>query len=268
MILSEVPGVDFATMDVHPYLVVGAGGAAADLTCRAIFASREGDATGPTVISLPLLPAGTLADSRSYLAVATGCAHEWPEIDAGAADASRADASNDGSDPVLDAGPDRSLVCGPAASARAGLVLVRLSRTNFSYKLGFQVVHASAATPPASLALDNGATNVTLFFVDEVSFSQIAPRNQPGLVARSDFGSSLGPARVRIQAANAAPFAAVETNLATVLRQSDVQESALGEGHNYSFVALGARPGQTVGAPFHAFRTVLVDNAPRTGPEP
>ncbi|HEX9296749.1 MAG TPA: hypothetical protein VF881_12980 [Polyangiaceae bacterium] len=272
MVLPALTGVDFATMDVHPYLVLGASEAPADFTCRTILARRQNGedadvgAAGPVAVSLPLLPAGTLADARSYLAVATGCALEWPEVDAGTTDAGAADATVDA---TLDAGPDRADVCGRAASAQAGLLLVRLSRTNFSYQLGFQVVHASAATPAASLALDNGATNLTLFFADDLNLGQIDPRNQPGLVERSIFGPSLGTARVRIHAANSNAFPSIERSLSAVLLQSQLQESSLLDGHNYSFVMLGAGAGKAVGDPFQPFRTVLVENAPRLdGPEP
>jgi hypothetical protein len=255
LILSEVPGVDFRTMDVHPYIVLGASDAPADLTCRAILDVREAGVSGRVAVSLPLLPAGTLVDARSYLAVATGCGREWPGADAGS-DGGSVDAS-------FDAGPDGASVCGPGASAQAGLVLVRLSRTNFTYELGFQVVHASAATPSVSFALDNGATNLTLFFADDVNLGQISPRNQPGLVERSIFGPSVGTARVRVHAAHSNAFPSVERTLSAVLMQSQLLESSLAPGKNYSFVMVGARPGQAVGAPLQAFRTVLVENSPQ-----
>ena len=101
LVLTELPGVDLATMGVRPYAIVdapagvdGGSGCASILEAQDGAISEDGALRGTIAIALPLIPAGTLVEGRSYLGVVTGCASRWPYADA---------------DPDADAGSDANL---------------------------------------------------------------------------------------------------------------------------------------------------------------
>jgi len=267
LVLSELGPIDLATMDVHPYLIIGADGLNAQLSCRQVLQSPTADAASgggpslPVAVSLPLIPARTLAESRSYLAAVTGCANGWPAAagsEAGSGDASAGDAGEDAS--------DGSSICGKGlgGSVGPGLSLVRLSRRVNVLKLGFQTMNASSAATPASLLITQAITNNTIFSSDALDTGQISPHAQPGYVAKSDFGISFGSVTLHVvPPAGSAAFSEFQSFLDSVLALNHFMETDLTEGSNYTFVLLGAQPGQEAVAPWHPFRIALVETAPK-----
>lgn len=289
LVLGELRGVDLTTMGVHPYAVVG-GGAAAEggTTCAAILDAQDGAvaddgaARGPVAIALPLIPAGTLAEGRSYLGVVTGCALRWPYADAADAEAGNdADADRD-AEPDAEAGreageggadaaeggdanvfrpPDRAATCGASSRApNAGLVLVRLSRRDVGARFGLQAVHASTAVAGARIAVERIAGSAPVFSAD-LGPNQIVPRDGLTAVTRDDFGSSIGVALLRI-ASPVSAFPSAVFSLGPALAASGIEESALVEGDLLSLVLLGAQPGQNPGPPWNGARIAVVRNAP------
>jgi len=224
----------------------------------------------PGLLSLPIIPAGTLSDRRSYLAVTTGCAALPPtgggaaSSDAATSDAASGDASagSDAMAPVVPA----ATVCGlDTTSANAGIVLVRLSRIVVAPKLGFQLVHASAATPDAVLVFTQPLTGNTLFSISKLGFGQIAPAHDAKVILHSDLGANAGSASVRVAPAGSPGFPAVEGNLADILMESGLDASILDASESFTFVLIGARAGTSPKRPWHPFDAVLVKNAPVTG---
>jgi hypothetical protein len=254
---------DPRTTDVHPYLVTGAGGSA---SCKQILRGPSdggADAGGAAAHSLPLLPAGTLGESRSYLAIANGCAFPAaapPPPDAGP-DAGDAEASA-----VVDSGPP-TVACGTGFGATTlGLSLVRLSRRIDFSKVGFQTVNGSNATTPAMLLMENWTTNVTIYATDPLELGQISPHAQPGYVSRDDFGLPIGSAPLSVvPPGGTGTFPEFATNLASVLALSHLREDDLTEGALFTFVMLGAEPRQMVDPEAAPFRIVLVRSAPEVG---
>jgi hypothetical protein len=277
VVLSTLGTIDLRTTDVHPYLVLGGTGANAATSCKQLLESRGADAASaadagaPFALSLPLLPAGTLSDPRSYLAVATGCAQTSPPPDAGrpdggdAADGSDSSDGADGSDRSDDGGLNVAAMCGTGpGSTTLGLSLVRLSRRINFTKIGFQTVNASHAASPASLLVEQSGTQVSIFFSDTLVLGQISPRNQPGLVAKGDFGAALpGASLFHVQPpAGTGAFPEFLINWATLLSTNGATEDDIVEGANFTFVLLGAQPGQNAGTRGHPFRIKLIENAP------
>jgi hypothetical protein len=263
---------DARTTDVHPYLVVGADGANAPLSCRQILRGMEDGGTDastpvppdggrlPSAYSLPLVPAGTLAESRSYLAIANGCAMPARTPEAGApADAGDAEAGD------VDAGPSLA-ACGTGfGPTTLGLSLVRLSRRVDYSRVGFQTVNGSNAAAPAMLLMENWTTNVTIYASDGLDLGQISPHAQPGYVSRDDFGVPVKSALLSVvPPVGATPFPEFDDNLGVVLAASHLEESDLTEGSLFTFVLLGAQPKQTDDPRAAPYRIVLVPSAPST----
>jgi hypothetical protein len=248
LVLGAIPMVDPAVNDVHPYLVLRRAGADAAATCATLLGGSDSDA-GAAVLSLPTIPAGTLSARHSYLAVATGCTQPVAIIDGGVP-----------SDKPATSG---ETVCGPdSASPSASLVLVRLSRLPVAPKIGFQFVHASAATPEAMLVLAHGVTGNTLLSIGKLGFGQIAPPDQSKLVSSIDLFPDPGTASVRIAATGATSFPSADVPLSQILEQSGLDEKSLDATDTFTFVLLGARPGKAPPSPWHAFEPLLVENAP------
>jgi hypothetical protein len=252
---------DPRTTDLHPYLVVGAQ---AQSCAQILRGSNDGgaDAGAPTAYSLPLVPAGTLGESRSYLAIANGCARPAPTPpppDAGA-DAGDAEAS------IVDSGPV-TVACGTGfGPTTLGLTLVRLSRRIDFGKIGFQTVNGSNAAAPAMLLMENWTTNVTVFASDPLELGQISPHAQPGHVSRDDIGLPIGSAPISVvPPGGTGTFAEFATNLASVLAMSHLAEDDLTEGALFTFVLIGAQPRQTADPSAAPFRVVLVRSAPDVG---
>jgi hypothetical protein len=251
-------GLDLATTDVHPYLVIGASG---NDTCQELLRPdaglASGDAGPPVAMSLPLIPAGTLADARSYLGVATGCAHPV------AAPPSPADAGD--ATPDVDDGAARSAaLCGSGfGPGTLGLSLVRLSRrTNFS-KVGFQAVNGSGATAPASMLIENPRSNLTVFFADALALGQITPHALPALVDKGDLGVPVGAGLLHVDPSpGGPPFTGFTTTIAIVFASSGLEESDIVEGKNFTFVMLGPRPGPIGAGSANRFAVQLIRNDP------
>jgi hypothetical protein len=245
LVLGAIPFVDPAANDVHPYLVPHGAGVDAAATCATLLAPEAGAA----VLSLPTIPAGTLSARHSYLAVATGCTQPVAIIDGGVP-----------SDKPATSG---ETVCGPdSASPNASLVLVRLSRLPVAPKIGFQFVHASAATPEAMVVLAHAITGNTLLSIAKLGFGQIAPADESKLVSSVDLFPDPGMASVRIASTGATPFPAADFLVSQILEQSGLDAKSLDATDTFTFVLLGARPGKTPPSPWHAFQPLLVENAP------
>ncbi len=229
-----------------------------------------GDAGNPNAsayVSLPLIPAGTLGESRSFLAVANGCARPISAPvrdggDGGDLDAGDAEVGVDRESP-LDTG-----ACGTGfGPTTLGLTLVRLSRrTNFS-KVGFQTVNASNAASPASFLVEQANTKVSVYFTDSVVLGQITPRALPTFVNTGDLGVVPTAAILRVTApTGGTPFPEFHTDLATVLAANQLTGTDLTEATNFTFVLLGARPGRVLGSGEQPFQIDIVENAPK-GPD-
>jgi hypothetical protein len=278
-VVTSIGTADLRTTDLHPYLVVGADGTGS-MSCKQIVRGAAPDAasdggpagadagsSSPVAVSLPLISAGTLAESRSYLAVANGCA--LPAAARSTTDAGGAVDASDAGD-AAETGDDgtaaRLALCGSAFGPTSlGLSLVRLSRrTDFS-KVGFQVVNGSNATAPASFIIENSFTNVTLFFGDSLALGQIAPHAQPGYVDQDDFPALKGALDLMVEPpAGTAYFPAFQTTLGNVLTSSHLDASDLVAGSLFTFVLLGARSGQDAGSTGHPFGIELVSSTPTT----
>jgi hypothetical protein len=248
LVLEAIPSIDLAANDLHPYLVPKSAGFDPAATCETLLGAAAGDAASIGPLPLPIIPAGTLSDRRSYLAVATGCTAPVAIIDGG---------------PASDKPPTSGdTVCGPdPGSAMAGLVLVRLSRLDIAPKLGFQVVHASAATPDAILTFAQPLSGSTLFSTGRISFGQIAPPHEPKVISVLDLRSNAGMATVTI-GPSSGTFTTVQASLADILMESGLDEKSLDVSSSFTFVLIGARPGKTPSAPWHAFDAVMIENAP------
>jgi hypothetical protein len=315
LVLAELRGVDLSAMDLRPYAVVGGGaGSDAGPGCSAILnaqdgAAREnrgnggnggdggdGAARGPVAVGLPLIPAGTLVEGRSYLGVVTGCAWPWPypDVDA-AADVHEAgnDAKSDDASDAMDSGgsrdaprdadaadgsdaepadvamdvfrpPARAAICGASTGLpNAGLVLVRMSQRDVGTNFGFQAVHASTAVAGARIALERAGGSAPVLSIDLGPF-QIVPRDGLTSVTRTDFGPSLGAAALRV-ASLTGIFPAVTVSFASALAASGIDESGLLEGNRLSLVLIGAQPGQNPGPPWNGSRIAVVRNTPGGG---
>jgi len=278
---SEFGGIDLSTMDLHPYAVVGGLGPGAEggQTCTAILdapdsaAGDDGAAHEPIVVRLPLIPAGTLAEGRSYLGVVTGCARAWPYADAEAGSDARdaSDAGNDADGPGdADATgidvfrpPPRAAVCGASTGdPNAGLVLVRLSRRDVGASFGFQAVHASAAIAAARVSIERTGGSAPALTAD-IGPYQIVPRDGLIAVPQEDFGPTVGSAMLRV-ASPASTFPALTVPFSSALAASDIPEAGLALGDRFSLVLIGAQPGQNPGPPWNAGRIVVIRNAPFT----
>jgi hypothetical protein len=216
-------------MDVHPYLVFGGG---SETTCAALLARRsargadaEAGAPGPFTAPLPGLLAGTLDEPHSYLAAVTGCAAALPR------------ASDSGPDPV----------CGDDSTGEGpGLSLVRLSRQTSRLDVGFQVIHASQASPSLSVEIDELSTGSRLAAFGPLEFGQLVPPGQPTYVPRVSL--SQGPTRyaVRVSAGSRSfPL----TTLASIFDSSGLSGVDFGSDNLLTLVLLGASPGLDSGQP-------------------
>jgi hypothetical protein len=257
--LTHLPQ-DPHTIDQHIYLVVGADGANADLPCKQIVGPDRSVGV-PQTFSLGILPAGTLGESRSYLAVANGCAYPapWPNV------VPPPDAGDAGS---VDGGPTTA-GCGTpllGGTTTLGLTFVRLSRRIDYAKVGFQTVNASTATVPAMLLMDNFTTNITIFASDTLELGEISPRAQPGYISKDDFGLPIGTAAISVvPPAGTGVFPDFQTNLGAVLLQNHMTESDLTEGALFAFVLVGAEPRQTSDSRAAPFRISVVPSLPGVG---
>jgi hypothetical protein len=279
LILSELRGIDRSTMDIRPYVVVENGTGSAGQGCATLdmldgSAAEDAAAGKRFVAALPLIPAGTLAEGRSYLGVVTGCVRPWPfsEVEAGVdgGDAGRDDVAprDDGGDAARDATvfrpPARAAICGPASGGpSAGLVLVRLSQRDVGAHLGLQAVHASMAVTIGRIAVVGAGGSSPIFSADIGPF-QITPRDMPVAVEKVLFGPTLGAASLQIGSPNGA-FATVASPLANAFTASGIDETALRDGDLLSLVLIGAQPGQDPGPPWNATRVTIVRNAPLAG---
>jgi hypothetical protein len=251
IVLGAIPLVDPAVNDVHPYLIPKSAGGDPSMTCAAVLDAAAADGSSGGVLSLPTIPAGTLAAAHSYLAVATGCTQPVAIIDGGVPSDKPAATSGE-------------TVCGPdSATPNASLVLVRLSRLRNAPRLGFQFVHASAATPESTLSFAESLSGNTLFSISKLAFGQIAPPDKAKLVSRIDLSTSPGMATVRVASTGSTPFPAVDASLSDILGRSGLGEQSLDAADAFTLVLLGARPGKTPPSPWHAFQPVMVENAPQ-----
>jgi hypothetical protein len=249
----------------------------------------DGAGRGVVAISLPLMPAGSLLEGRSYLGVVTGCARPWPFSDVeagmdggeGGSDVSEAgadvgEAGRDVSDAGADTGgidiatvdvfrpPARAAICGSSSDApNAGLVLVRMSQREVGARFGFQAVHASTAVATARIAIERAGGASPIFSADLGPY-QIVPRDGLIAVAKDDFGITVGAATLRV-ASPVSVFPTVAVSLAASLAASEIDEAALSLGERFSLVLIGAQPGQNPGAPWNAARIAVVRNAPLAG---
>jgi hypothetical protein len=283
-VLAELESIDLATADIHPYAVVGGGARSADgaFDCAASLESSDGaiaDDGGATgaVVPLPAIPARTLLEGRSYLAVATGCALPWPYAesdggrdagDGGEGDANGGDAPTDGSgasdatNDVFFRPPPRAAVCGTTGTS-AGLVLVRMSTRIAGPRFGFQVVHASVAVAGARVSLDRPVTSAPIFVAEAGPF-QIVPRDGLLAVSREEFGDTVGSAQVSV-GSTAGAFATSSILFSAALAASDIDETSLALGDRLTLVVVGAEPGHAAGPAWNAARVAVVRNAPFAG---
>jgi hypothetical protein len=299
VVFSQIGDIDLSAMNVHPYAVVGANpGSDGGPTCAAILDAEDagvnddGSARDPVAVPLPVIPAGTLAEGRSYLGVVTGCARRWPYADVDAStDGGDASDAKDGSDggqdthatdtdgavdpeggadaPRSDATPDvfrppaRAAICGASTGApNAGLVVVRLSRRDVGARFGFQAVHASTAVAAARMAIERTGGSVPVLTAD-IGPYQIVPRDGLIAVTLDDLGPTFDRATLRV-ASPSSMFPAVTAPLASALAASDIDEARLVLGDRFSLVLIGAEPGQNPGPPWNASRVAVVRNAPFT----
>jgi hypothetical protein len=296
--LSAFEGIDLLTTELHPYLV--APGAPAAATCREILEAADAGAPGSVVV-LPILPAGTLAEQRSYLLVSTGCVktiftHEPPFVDASSPGDARDDgpaeadagaeaddgaAGGDAAPALADAnaadarppevppptGPDPS-VCGgdgKPGSGAATLLLFALSRHPTFDMLGLQAAHASAATPAMLVRMTPEDGQASLYLTSSVSSGQLSPRT-PALFARHEFGTVLGAAKISIAPTTSTSVATFESTLGEILARSGIAEEEFTTAKNFVLVLLGAAPGAHAGPGTQPFTAILVDSAPTPPP--
>jgi hypothetical protein len=283
-VLAELEPIDLATADIHPYAVVGSGARSRDgaFDCAASLEASDGavaddGGAARAVVLLPAIPARTLVEGRSYLAVATGCALPWPYAesdggsDAGDANGDAGDANGDAPTDVSDASdatndvfrpPPRAAVCGTPGSS-AGLVLVRMSTRSAGARFGFQVVHASVAVAGARVSLERPAASGPIFVAEAGPF-QIVPRDGLLAVSREELGETVGSAQVSL-GSPAGAFATSSILLSAALAASDIDETSLTLGDRLTLIVVGAEPGHGAGPAWNAARVALVRNAPFAG---
>jgi hypothetical protein len=238
VVLRAWPGIDPATTDVHPYAVAGG---AAGATCSDLLGRRDaGDAAGQRATSLPLIPAGTLGPPASYLAIAAGCA----------------------ADPAVFPDAGRDPACG-AIAGRSGpdLVLVRLSRTVLSTLIGLQGVHASRATPLATVDFVDVGTNTLLTSFGPLEFGQISPTEPPAYLTQFGLSHEATEFGLRVGAAGGG-FPSTLLPLAPILAASGFDTSRTWASGNMTFVLLGALPGLEGGVPGAPFQVAAVLSSP------
>jgi hypothetical protein len=240
--LSAIAGVDLATDDVRPYLVLGAG---AETTCADVLGKHpdaEAGGSGPWAAPLPAIPAGTLREAHSYLAVVTGCA------------AAPFRAS--------DSGPD--LICGADPTFPGpGIVLVRLSRQSARLDFGFQVLHASQASTSLSLTIDDTSPTVRIASFGPLGFGQLVPPNEPMFVPRVSL--SQGSAAYSVTITTAAGRSAPPVTLASVVSSSGIADIDFRTDNGLTLVVLGASPGEDAGPFGRQSLVAAVRNDPRGG---
>jgi hypothetical protein len=244
LVLPALPGVDPATVGIHPYGVIGADASA---TCAALLTASGPtdampDATGTRTVSLPIIPAGTLAEQASYLAVATGCTVD-PHL-------------------ALDAGKDE--VCGSGAGRPAGpdIVLVRLPRRSMSLFVGLEAVHASRATAAALVDLTDTTTGSRLASLGPVSLGQIAPGEQPQFVSQLALTRDPSQFAVRVSSNGFNSGIPITSSLASVFALSGLPMSMWWNTLGLTFVVLGAAPGPDAGG--NSLQVAAVENAPQS----
>jgi hypothetical protein len=237
IVVSDLAGVDFARDALRLIVVAGSApdlGASSCVEALTLAEPNPADAAtdpdaattdGSAVPSLraqtlPLLPAGTLANARSFMLVATGC------LGATAHDA-----------------PESAMLCGAGyAPTRPtlGMVLAPMSRRTLNGRLGLQLLHASRATdaivgvsvPP----VDSGVP--ALFVVSDVVHGQIAPRLANVDRAKVAYGTPIEASQIDIR--RKAPGTVI-VPWGEALARGGVP--AVADGRNYTIVFVGPLPG-------------------------
>jgi hypothetical protein len=275
VVRSDRLGIDLAATDVHPYLVLEQGeGRAA--TCAEILTASDAGTSRPAAVSLPMLPAGTLAAQRSYLLVSTGCAAFGISEDAGAPTGA-AELDTDGGGASRDAGIDAEAAPPPPPSApdpavcggdgktpapTASLVLVAVSRDRVDNQVGLQALHASPATPAVSVRITPTDAPAPVVVAAQLATGQLAPP-RPGFHSLYEFGTTPGLATLTVEPSITGSVPNFETTLAAVLSSSHVADADFrGATRNFTLVLVGAAPGLRDAGSAQPFAAVLVDNAP------
>jgi len=312
LVLTELREVDLSTMGVQPYAVVGGdAGAEGGLGCAAILDAQDGAVAddgalrGPVAVALPLIPAGTLTEGRSYLGVATGCALRWPYADpdadadagsisdAGDSEAGRdADAGGD-ADFDADAAVRADVAEGGSDAARGGDGSFDATEDVFRIPDRAATCGGSSRAPTAGLVLVRlSRREVGASFGLQAVHASTAVAGARIVVERMGgsapvFSAELMPNQIvprdglsavarddfgsSIGAAAlrvASPVSAFPSavfSLGSALAASGIEESSLVEGDVLSLVLIGAQPGQNPGPARNAARVAIVRNAPPGG---
>lgn len=232
---------------VRAHVIAGDLGAIAGLDCAEILAlAAEADA--PVVAAaLPVLPAQVFAEEKSLLLVPTGCLFgkglSHPDTEEGCGDRSATVASASG-DPTT-----------------AGLVAVAMSRLSTAGRVGFQVVHASAAMPTVHVWLIPG---------DDAAAGQVLVRNLiPGAIA--PFPPSAGLSRfglgtlerVLVQTVDPGTVRVVSSvSMSEILANGELSSHEINDGEAFVLVAVGAAPGADPTGFWHPLTYTLVRSDP------
>ncbi len=229
--LADVAATDGTSSDA------GSGDAPMDAGSGLADASDDAGGTATTLSFLPALPAGTFSGQRSLLLVAAGCV-------GGPGHTS----------------PSELSVCGDGYTSKSPTirpVLVTLSRTTGTGRVGLQGVNASAATPWVELrnTPKDGAGAATI--ATKVVFGAIAP--VPPRLDKPLVGYAIDDSAIEVFVQGS-----------TVASQSHDWLDVLGRsggltllnGRSYSLVLLGPRPGFTAFEWWQAPLLVALDNDP------
>ena len=199
LVAGVIAGVDVMTDALRIIVVAGDEALLSATSCAEALAAAEADpadasvdsdaaAAGDAAVadalrarSLPVLPATTLAQGRSFLLVATGC------LGAPAHDAA-----------------NREAICGSGYTTTRptlGMVLAPMSRLTASARLGLQMLHASRATDSVGVVSlpppESG--DPALFVASDVVYGQLAPRFANTQYSKAAYGVPLEDSQLEVR---------------------------------------------------------------------
>ncbi|MCC6552566.1 MAG: hypothetical protein IT372_06015 [Polyangiaceae bacterium] len=239
-VVDPIGSVIPAGSSVQPHVLGGDLGAIAGLDCEEALA-LAGSGGPVTAAALPVLPESVFEAERSLLLVPMGCAGGPGHTD-----------------------PAQEAICGPGyteSTPTVTLAAAAMSRLTTAGKVGFQVLHASAAMPAVDVRITAGTSGAPE--------AQLAPGLTPGAIGPFPPFSSLGSVDLGVVAAvtlrTYPPGEQTSTSalmLGDALAHSDVQAADIVEGKNFVLVAVGAAPGTASGPFWHALTYALVKADP------
>ena len=227
--------------DVQIHVVAGDLGATAGLDCAEILALSAGGQGSVVAAALPVVPASAFVAERSLLLVPAGCL-----------------GGPGHSDPAEIAG------CGPGYSAEtptASLVAAPMSRVTEADRIGFQVVHASAATPKVDVRLATAGDASMWLVAPGLGFGSIGPFPPFLTLDALELGIA-SQAEIRTYAPGQTTAPSSVVSMGQVLEGSAVSAADLVDGRGFVLVAVGAAPGVAEGPFWHALTYALVPADP------